>query len=128
MSQQCPSISQPVPSASIISWKSWSFSASVESTNEPYSKPFHHLNAISRSYVFTLHNPYAFSTGAYAGDYGQHNLTRWSLLQKNDTRLQRELTHTYVARQIYPDVLLLSGHLFESITCHGLRSQRMTKL
>ena len=76
MSQQCPSISQPVPSASIISWKSWSFSASVESTNEPYSKPFHHLNAISRSYVFTLHNPYAFSTGAYAGDYGQHNLTR----------------------------------------------------
>ena len=43
---------------------------------EPCSKPFHHLNAISRPYAFTLRNPYATTTGAYAGDYGQHNLTR----------------------------------------------------
>ena len=42
----------------------------------PCSKPFHHLNAISRPYAFTLRNPYATTTGAYAGDYGQHNLTR----------------------------------------------------
>ena len=46
------------------------------SSNEPCSKPFHHLNAISRPYAFTLRNPYATTTGAYAGDYGQHNLTR----------------------------------------------------
>ena len=45
-------------------------------TPEPCSKPFHHLNAISRPYAFTLRNPYATTTGAYAGDYGQHNLTR----------------------------------------------------
>ena len=45
-------------------------------TREPCSKPFHHLNAISRPYAFTLRNPYATTTGAYAGDYGQHNLTR----------------------------------------------------
>ena len=47
-----------------------------QTTHEPCSKPFHHLNAISRPYAFTLRNPYATTTGAYAGDYGQHNLTR----------------------------------------------------
>ena len=47
-----------------------------EIPNEPCSKPFHHLNAISRPYAFTLRNHYATTTGAYAGDYGQHNLTR----------------------------------------------------
>ena len=43
--------------------------------SEPCSKPFLDLNAISRPYACTLRNPYATTIGAYAEDYGQHNLT-----------------------------------------------------
>ena len=55
---------------------SWLIRVSYETSFEPCSKPFYHVNAISRPYAFTLCNPYATTTGAYAGDYGQHNLTR----------------------------------------------------
>ena len=44
-------------------------------SGETCSKPFLDLNAISRPYACTLRNPYATTIGAYAEDYGQHNLT-----------------------------------------------------
>lgn len=52
----CPSMSQLFPSASIISWKSWSFSASVESTNWPEGcNELHHHSESLR--VSELINP-----------------------------------------------------------------------
>ena len=52
----CPSMSQLFPSASIISWKFWSFSASVESTNWPEGcNELHHHSESLR--VSELINP-----------------------------------------------------------------------
>ena len=86
---------------------------------EPCSKPFLDLNAISRPYACTLRNTYATTIGAYAEDYGQHNLTH---CLRDPVSWRKMTPHCSVSLRIpmaqgrYLDVFLLSGFLFESIT------------
>ena len=83
------------------------------------SKPFLDLNAISRPYACTLRNPYATTIGAYAEDYGQHNLTH---CLRDPVSWRKMTPHCSASLRIpmaqgrYLDVFLLSGFLFESIT------------
>ena len=88
-------------------------------SHEPCSKPFLDLNAISGPYACTLRNTYATTIGAYAEDYGQHNLTH---CLRDPVSWRKMTPHCSVGLRIpmaqgrYLDVFLLSGFLFESIT------------
>ena len=95
-------------------------------SSEPCSKPLLDLNAISRPYACTLRNPYATTMGAYAGDYGQHNLTHCLRDPVSCRKMTPDCSASLripIAQGRYPefiqmfyDVFLLSGFLFESIT------------
>ena len=86
---------------------------------EPCSKPFLDLNAISRPYACTLRNTYATTIGAYAEDYGQHNLTH---CLRDPVSWRKMTPHCSVSLPIpmaqgrYLDNFLVSGFLFERIT------------